>query len=89
MEFIDKFNLKESGSGPEFNRSIGGLVNAVTKSGSNKFHGSIFTYYRLNDFQATLRQVIRVKDSIGRKGFLKYYLNVGKEFGGPIVKDKL
>lgn len=89
MEFIDEFDLKEGGYGPEFGRATGGLVNVVTKSGSNEFHGSAFLYYRPNFFQATPREVKRANDSIGRKGRVNYYLNMGGELGGPIVKDKL
>ncbi|MES2504467.1 MAG: carboxypeptidase regulatory-like domain-containing protein [Myxococcota bacterium] len=89
LEFVDQFDVKEGGYGPEFGRATGGVVNAATKSGGNDFHGSIFTYYRPGFLQANPRLVSRVNDSVTRRGKLGYYLNTGFELGGPIVEDKL
>lgn len=89
LEFVDEFDVKEGGYGPELGRATGGVVNAGTKSGSNDFHGSVFSYYRPGFMQATPRLVNRAGDSLGRRSKLDYYLNVGAEVGGPIIKDKL
>ncbi|HEX8705360.1 MAG TPA: TonB-dependent receptor, partial [Myxococcaceae bacterium] len=42
IEFIKEVNVISGGYLPEYGRSTGGVVNAVTKSGSNEFHGSVF-----------------------------------------------
>lgn len=89
LEFVDQFDVKEGGYGPELGRATGGVVNAGSKSGSNEFHGSVFAYYRPGFLQATPKLVARAWDSINRRNKLDYYLNVGAELGGPIVKDKL
>ncbi len=89
MEFVDQFDVKEGGYGPEFGRATGGVVNAATKSGGNDFHGSVFTYYRPGFLQAKPRLIERADDSLFRRNKLDYYLNVGAELGGPIIKDKL
>jgi hypothetical protein len=59
----------------------GGLVNAVTRSGTNTFHGSLFGYYQ--------DQGIVGKDSLGNSASefdLRYY---GFSLGGPIIRDRL
>ena len=42
MEFIKEVNVITGGYMPEYGRSTGGILNVVTKSGSNEFHGSVF-----------------------------------------------
>ena len=89
LEFIDQFDIKEGGYGPEFGRATGGFVNAVTKSGSNEFHGSVFTYWRPRFLQVIPKIVQRATESLVSRNRLYNYLNFGFEFGGPIIKDKL
>ncbi|HUQ47013.1 MAG TPA: carboxypeptidase regulatory-like domain-containing protein [Gemmatimonadaceae bacterium] len=61
--------------------NFGGLLlNAVTKSGTNTFHGSAFNYYRNQDYGRDI-PVLRATD-FSRKQF-------GFSLGGPIIKDKL
>lgn len=45
MDFIQEVDMKTSGISSEYGGALGGVVNAVTKSGSNNFHGEIFSYY--------------------------------------------
>ena len=61
--------------------NFGGLLlNAVTKSGTNDFHGSAFTYYRNQDYGRDVA-VLRATE-FNRK-------QMGFTLGGPIIKDKL
>ena len=89
MEFMDEFAVYEGGYGPEFGRATGGFVNAITKGGSNEFHGSVFSYFTPGSLQATPQLVSRASDSLVRRGKTNYYMNLGFEVGGPVVKDKL
>jgi outer membrane receptor protein involved in Fe transport len=50
--FIQEYEVNTSNFSAEFGRSAGGVVNAVTKSGTNQFHGDGFWYYRSSDFGA-------------------------------------
>jgi hypothetical protein len=59
----------------------GGLVNAVTKSGSNQWHGSAFEFVRNGDVNA-INYFAAAQDSLKRNQF-------GGTFGGRIIKDKL
>lgn len=61
----------------------GASVNAVTKSGTNEFHGSVFAYYRNQDLTGR-----KVKDETVFRADLKH-LQSGFNLGGPIIKNKL
>ncbi len=72
----------------------GGLINAVTKSGTNQWTGSLYGYYRNENFlNNNLKYTLPVagggvaKDSLTTADFLDQTL--GFSMGGPIVKDKL
>ncbi|MGB8523035.1 MAG: carboxypeptidase regulatory-like domain-containing protein [Candidatus Acidiferrales bacterium] len=66
---------------PEFGRSSGAILDAVTKSGTNEFHGSAFEYYR--DTFLNARNFFSVTTP-------PFHQNqFGGTFGGPIVKNKL
>ena len=78
---LQEFKVETSVLQPQYGFHSGATVNAVTKSGTNEFHGDLFEFLRngvLNarDFFATQR------DSLKRNQF-------GGVLGGPIVKDKL
>ncbi len=44
FEFIDAFEMKTGGYEAEYGRSTGGIINVITKSGSNELHGDVFGY---------------------------------------------
>ncbi len=60
----------------------GAVVNAVTKSGTNEFHGSVYGVYRSDDM---------VGDDVDGNDFAGFNKEetFGATFGGPIIKDKL
>jgi len=51
-EFIQEVEVKTSGYQAEYGRNTGGVVNVITKSGGNEFHGSVFGYYNSLDLAA-------------------------------------
>jgi hypothetical protein len=91
---IREFQVNTSNYSAEYGRSAGGVNNAVTKSGTNEFHGQGFYYQRNNkwgarnplSFQSILVngvvQRVALKPEDVRHQF-------GGIIGGPIVKDKL
>jgi len=93
---IREFQLNTSNYSAEYGRSAGGVVNAVTKSGTNQLHGTAFYYQRnakwgarnplgfINTFDATTGQSNRLpfKPTDVRHRF-------GGAIGGPIKKDKV
>jgi len=88
-EFIQETEVITGGYNAEYGRATGGIVNVVTKQGSNQFHGSVFAYYRPGAFVAQASTVAREGGSIDNHTDLDYNYDVGAELGGPIIKDKL
>ena len=58
----------------------GGLVNGITKSGTNQFHGSVFGYYQNQDLVG--------EDTVGHKVSHFYTDQYGFSVGGPIIRDR-
>jgi hypothetical protein len=87
--FIKEVQVKTGGFEPQYGQSTGGIVNIITKSGTNEFHGAFYGYARPKAFEATRKQPDDVR--IGQGGKLLHVENydVGADAGGPIVKDKL
>ena len=81
QEAIQEFQVTNSGYTAEFGRSAGGVVNAVTKSGTNDVRGSAFWYFR-NESMTT-------NDPFGRPPTDFKQHQFGGSAGGPIKKDKI
>jgi outer membrane receptor protein involved in Fe transport len=90
---IREFQVNTSSYSAEYGRSAGGVVNAITKSGTNEFHGGAFYYQRNNKWGArnplaTRTQLINgVFTPVGFKPEDVRH-QFGGTIGGPIVKDK-
>ena len=82
--FIKEIEVKTGGYEAEFRSSLGGLINVVTYSGTNEFHGSAFGFYTNNRFSS--KRYIGSMDPT--QGDFSDY-DVGVSFGGPIILDKL
>jgi Carboxypeptidase regulatory-like domain/TonB dependent receptor len=84
-ESIQEFQVLQHRWTAEQGRAVGGVVNVITKSGSNDFHGSLFSNFRDEDLRAKdffEDQANTVKPSFSRQ-------EIGGSIGGPIVRDKL
>ena len=44
-DFVDEVQFKSSGYNAEFGGSLGGVINVLTRSGGNEFHGEVLAYY--------------------------------------------
>src|SRR3989441_281133 len=90
---IRKFQVNTSSYSAEYGRSAGGVTNAVTKSGTNQWHGGAFLYDRNNKWGArnplaTNSVLVNgVFTPVGIKPVDVRY-QFGGTIGGPIVKDK-
>jgi hypothetical protein len=79
---LQEFKVETSGSGAAGgSRGSGGQVNAVTKSGTNEYHGNLFEFVRNYKFNAR-NFFAAQRDNLKRNQF-------GGTLGGPIVKNKL
>ncbi|HTL37357.1 MAG TPA: carboxypeptidase regulatory-like domain-containing protein, partial [Kofleriaceae bacterium] len=88
-DFIEEIEIITGGYNAEYGRATGGIVNVVTKSGSNDLKGSIFAYMQPGMLTAAAERTPRNATSIDVKGDIDYATDVGFELGGPIIKDKL
>src|SRR5688572_27508485 len=88
-EFIQETEVITGGYNAEYGRSTGGVINVITKSGSNEFHGSVFTYWSPGALVADEKATPRAGAAIDRESNLANDFDIGAEVGGPIVKDKL
>jgi hypothetical protein len=83
--FIKEVQVKTGGFEPQYGQSQGGIVNIITKSGTNQYHGSIFGFFQPRAFEAERKQA----DDFPRTNKFGKRLNdegydAGFEFGGPV-----
>jgi outer membrane receptor protein involved in Fe transport len=90
---IREFQVNTSSYSAEYGRSAGGVVNAITKSGTNDFHGGAFYYQRNNRWGA--RNPLAVRQELINGVFTPVGYKpkdvrhqFGGTIGGPIVRDK-
>src|SRR6266571_8600435 len=81
LEAVREFQVVASGANAEFGRTGGGVVNVITKSGTNEIHGSGFEYFRTEALTAATSDGKPLQD-FRRNQF-------GGSFGGPLMKDKV
>src|SRR5580698_6212895 len=88
---VQEFQVVSSNFSAEYGRAMGGVVNTVTKSGTNQYHGTVFYFLRSTGFDARdpfatfslpTGAVVGINPS-------EHFLQTGGTVGGPIVKDKL
>jgi hypothetical protein len=94
FDFVKDMQVMTGGVSPEYGGFMGGVVNAVTRSGGNEFHGALFAYYWSDSLQAeslkygyTPSAMGNAGYTFGTGGFTRY--DVGGWLGGYFVKDKL
>jgi len=84
VDAMQEFRVQTSSFAPEFGRTPGGQISIVTRSGTNRFHGTLFEYFR-ND-------VLDARDWFVNYNHLakpaERQNDFGGVFGGPIFKDK-
>lgn len=91
---VREFQVNTSNYSSEFGRSAGGVINTVTKSGTNRFSGEAFYYNRNNGngarsplaFQSVLVNGVPVRTAVKPKDVRQQF---GGAIGGPILKDRL
>ncbi len=84
-ESIQEFQVLQHNWTAEQGRSVGGIVNVVTKSGTNDIHGSAFINYRNQNMRA--RDFFERRSDATKPTFNR--AEYGGSIGGPIIKNKL
>ncbi len=102
LDSVQEFSVLTNNFGAEYGRASGGVVNLVTKSGTNNFHGTAYEFNRIsalsaNTYQNSAQQSAAFADGdcvagspcdIGKKGTFTRN-DFGFAIGGPIIKNKL
>ncbi len=78
---LQEFSVQTNSFSAEYGRNVGAIVNAVTRAGTNQYHGLGFGYFRHYKFNATNFFTPGVDDGLERQQY-------GGTFGGPIVKNR-
>jgi len=81
QDAVQEFQVVSNNYSAEFGRATGGVVNTVTRSGANDFHGTGYWFFRNQDFNA--------KDTFATINPQELRNQFGASAGGKIVKDKL
>jgi carboxypeptidase family protein/TonB-dependent receptor-like protein len=81
QEAVQEFQIISNSYAAEYGRAAGGVVNIITRSGSNDFHGDVFGYLRNRNFQA-----VNPFSTVPNPAYTR--VQGGTAFGGPIKKDK-
>jgi len=81
QEAVQEFQIITNNYAPEYGRAAGGVVNIITRSGSNDFHGDVFGYLRNRNFQA-----VNPFSTVSNPAYTR--VQAGAAFGGALKKDK-
>lgn len=85
VDLVQEYKVQTNNLGAEFSNTGGGVVNVITKSGSNKFHGSAWEFNRSKGLEANSFFSIRAGLPRGDFKFNQY----GGTLGGPLQKDRM
>ncbi len=80
-EAVREFKVTTNAYGAEYGRFASGIINIITKSGTNKFNGSVYEYLRNDALNANEWNSVLEKAPYKRNQF-------GGSFGGPIISDR-
>lgn len=81
QDSIQEFQVVSSNFSAEYGRAMGGVVNSITKSGTNSLHGGAFWFFR--------NRTLNARDPFANFNPSEWRHQTGGTLGGPIKKDKL
>jgi hypothetical protein len=82
QDAVQEFQVVSADFSAEYGRAMGGVVNTVTRSGTNNLHGTAFFFYRNQNFDAADAYSGGLNPNDWR-------LQSGISIGGPVIKNKL
>ena len=89
-ESVQEFQVNQNGFSAEFGRAGGAVINVVTKSGTNEFHGGGFEYFRDEALNAntTANKTSQAQRLVPNKRTKQQINQFGGRFAGPIVQNR-
>jgi hypothetical protein len=89
FDFVKEIQVKTGGYEAEYGSATGGVVNVLTKSGTNEISGSAFTYFRPDSLEGDYTNLdLENGTQIAAQRTATRVNDVGFEAGGPIVQNK-
>jgi outer membrane receptor protein involved in Fe transport len=94
-EFMEEVQVKSAGYAAEYGGSTGGVVNAITRSGSNEFHGSVLSDFESNKLNGDERPILIDADTASGFDYVhppkddETRVDPGFSLGGPILRNRL
>lgn len=95
-DFLAEVQVKSSGYNAEFRAATGGVITAITKSGSNSFRGELGAHYEPNDWYGDVRGSLRLNPTNQNVAEYtrtprddEYTVEPVVSLGGPVVRDRL
>src|SRR5262249_26990428 len=79
VDAVEEFSIQTNAFDAQYGRAVGGVINVVTKSGTNAYHGAAFEFLRNYDLNAA--NFFSGRDTLKRNQF-------GGAVGGPVRRDK-
>jgi outer membrane receptor protein involved in Fe transport len=97
FDAIDQQQVLTGGYGAEFGRSTGGVINVITKRGTNEWKGSVATYWEPEALRSTPKSIYYPNNGSTQAGKIFTDRNVNDRWissstvslGGPLIKDRL
>jgi outer membrane receptor protein involved in Fe transport len=89
IDFVQEVEVMTGGQPAEYGRMTGGIINAITKSGSNEFHGDVFGYNSGGSLNADNETAAKRPSSSTTIGEVDKSFDYGLNLGGYIMKDRL
>lgn len=85
---VEAYQVITNNFSAEYGRNQGAIINIVTKSGTNQFHGSGFMFYRDSSITDALDNIEKGQEGLTSPPLVLYKV-FGGTIGGPIVKDRI
>ncbi len=79
VDAVEEFSIQTNAFDAQYGRGVGGVVNVVTKAGTNQYHGTVFEFLR--NFKLNAANFFSGRDTLKRNQF-------GGGLGGPIRRDR-
>ena len=94
-EFMEEVQVKSAGYAAEFGGSTGGVINAITRSGTNNIHGTILSDFQSRSWGGDVRPILIDADTASGFDYVdpdkddEFRIDPGFSLGGPILRDRL
>jgi hypothetical protein len=97
-DFVEQVQVKTSGYNAEFRATTGGVISAITRSGTNRFSGEVGSYYSNDDWRGDIRPGLRLNPTtqtlpaqytISPRDDKRAVVEPLFTGGGPIIKDRM